>query len=288
MYHQPVLLKEIIASIPNNAKIIIDGTFGHGWHSIAIAEQFPHAQIFGIDRDQAMITKAQERIWPNSNIAIWHGSYADVVPLCESKWIQWVDYIFLDIGVNMDHFTDISRGFSIHEDAELDMRFDRTQSIDAKHIINTFSPQDLSDIFQRYADFSDKKANEISLAIAKHRKELNIQTTSALRAILSSCWLGKKAATVIFQSIRIAVNQELQQLEDFLERFDEVMHIWWRCAIMSYHSIEDRLVKQSFKNRVESGRYIAIHKKAIKPSWQETKANRAARSAVLRIVERVL
>lgn len=287
MYHQPVLLKETLASIPTNVSIIVDGTFGHGWHSIAIAEQFPDAKIFGIDRDQAMIAKAQERLWPDSNITIWHGSYADIATLCAKQWITWVDYILLDIGVNMDHFKDGSRGFSVHDDAVLDMRFDVTQEMTAEQLVNNESIENLSNIFQRYADFTPVKANELAMAIVKARKEKPIHTTGNLRDVLWSCGLGKSASIVIFQAIRIAVNQELKQLEEFLEKFDTRLNQWGRCAIMSYHSIEDRIVKQSFKNRVESGEYIAIHKKAIKPSWQEVQKNRAARSAVLRIIEKI-
>jgi 16S rRNA (cytosine1402-N4)-methyltransferase len=286
MYHKPVLLKETLVSIPANAKIIIDGTFGHGWHSIAIAEHFPQAKIFGIDRDRIMINKAQERLGKDSNITILHGSYADIVKLCHKQHIQWVDYILLDIWVNMDHFTDISRGFSIHENAHLDMRFDKTQDMTAEKLIKTANIQELSNIFQKYADFSDIKANNIAETIVKIRKEKAIYTTADLRQILWSCGLGKNASIVIFQAIRIAVNQELKQLEDFLAIFDAIVNPWGRCAIMSYHSIEDRIVKQSFKNAVASGKYITIYKKAIKPSRQEIQTNRAARSAILRIIEK--
>jgi 16S rRNA (cytosine1402-N4)-methyltransferase len=286
MYHKPVLLKETLAYIPANAKVIIDGTFGHGWHSIAISEHFPQAKIFGIDRDTTMINKAQERLGKHNNITILHGSYSDIVRLCHKQHIEWVDYILLDIWVNMDHFTDISRGFSIHENAALDMRFDKTQDMTAEKLIKTSNIQELSNIFQKYADFSNVKANDIAGTIVKMRKEQAIHTTADLRHILWSCGLGKNASIVIFQAIRIAVNQELQQLENFLEVFDAILNHWGRCAIMSYHSIEDRMVKQSFKNAVASGRYITIHKKAIKPSRQEIQTNRAARSAVLRIIEK--
>jgi len=277
----------VLDSISANAKIIIDGTFGHGWHSMAIAAQFLDAKIFGIDRDMAMIAKAQERLWSDSNIKILHGSYAEIVSLCKKSKIDGVDYILLDIGVNMDHFKDGSRGFSVHDNATLDMRFDTTQEITAQTLINTESIESLSNIFQLYADFTPIKANELAMAITKARKENPINTTGDLRDVLWSCGLGKSACIVIFQAIRIAVNQELKQLEEFLVDFDAILNPWGRCAIMSYHSIEDRIVKQSFKNRVESGKYIAIHKKAIKPSWQEVQKNRASRSAVLRIVEKI-
>lgn len=253
---------------------------------MAIATQFPEAQIFGIDRDLTMIAKAEERLWSHNNITIRHGSYADVVAMCHRQWIYGVDYILLDIGVNMDHFKDGSRGFSVHDDAPLDMRFDTTQQLTAQTLINIESPESLSTIFQRYADFTPIKADELSRAIIKARKEKIIETTGDLRDVLWLCWLGKNASIVIFQAIRIAVNQELQQLENFLEQFDTILNPWGRCAIMSYHSIEDRIVKQSFKNKVESEKYIAIHKKAIKPSRQEVQKNRAARSAVLRIIEK--
>ena len=281
MYHQPVLLKEILSSIPQHAQTVVDGTFGHGWHSIAIAEHLPQVKIIGIDRDATMIAKAQERIWENEKIDIIQGSYADIDSL-----IDWVDYILLDIGVNMDHFKDWSRGFSIHDDATLDMRFDRTQKKSAQDVINTYSSNDLSALFQKYADFTTTKADELSFAITKYRSHTKIETTSQLKEVLWYCGLGKNAIAVIFQAIRIEVNQELKQLEQFLEVFDKVLAPWWRCAVISYHSIEDRIVKQSFKSRVESGKYIAIHKKAIKASRQEVQKNRAARSAVLRIIEK--
>jgi len=184
MYHQSVLLQEILGSIPEHAHTIIDGTFGHGGHSMAIAQQFPDAQIFGIDRDLAMIAKAEERLGEQKNISIRHGSYADITELCVEQSIAGVDYILLDIGVNMDHFTDVSRGFSVHDDAVLDMRFDTTQSLTAEQLINTESRENLSHIFQSYADFSPIKANELALAIIKARKEKAIHTTSNLRDIL--------------------------------------------------------------------------------------------------------
>lgn len=281
MYHQPVLLEEILSSIPQHAQTVVDGTFGHGWHSIAIAEHFPQAKIVGIDRDATMISKAEERLWEQNQIRIIQWSYADIDSL-----VDWVDYILLDIGVNMDHFKDWSRGFSIHDDATLDMRFDRTQKNSAQDIVNTYNSNDLSILFQKYADFTVTKADQIAFAITKYRSNKKIETTNQLKDILWSCGLGKNATAVIFQAIRIEVNQELKQLEQFLAVFDNILVPGGRCAIISYHSIEDRIVKQSFKSRVESEKYIAIHKKAIKPSRQEVQKNRAARSAVLRIIEK--
>gem|GEM_PF-590190 len=130
----------------------------------------------------------------------------------------------MDIGVNMDHFKDGSRGFSVHEDAVLDMRFDTMQEMTAQIFINTETIQSLSDTFQRYADFTPMKADELGMVIAKTRKEKPIQTTGDFRDILGSCGLGKSASNVIFQAIRIAVNQELKQLEDFLENFDAILN----------------------------------------------------------------
>lgn len=285
MYHQPVLLQEILESIPGNPKNIVDGTFGHGWHSIAIAEKFPQTAILGIDRDAHMIQKASERLG-KSSITIVQWSYANIVSLCQKNGILSVDYILLDIGVNMDHFKETSRGFSIHDDAPLDMRFDTSQKESAYDIVNTYSATQLSDIFQKYADFTANKSDELAFAITKNRSHTPIQTTSWLKDLLGWCGLGKSAVTVIFQAIRIQVNKELAQLETFLENFDVILNAGGRCAIISYHSIEDRIVKQSFKHRVETGKYITIHKKAIKPSRQEIQKNRAARSAVLRVIQK--
>ena len=286
MYHQPVLVKQIIESLPPRTNTIIDGTFGHGWHSLAILADYPWVNIIGIDRDIAMIKKAESRMWSQKNITLWHWSYADILDLCKKNNITDVDYILLDIWVNMDHYKQPDRWFSVHEEAKLDMRFDTNQSMTASIFINTATLDQLQQAFIQYADFTLPKAHELAQAIVIARKQNHIQTTTELRTILWSCGLGKNASIVIFQAIRIVVNQELQQLEKFLAIFDGILAIGGRCAIISYHSIEDRIVKQSFKNKVANGSYISIHKKAIKPSWQEIKQNKASRSAVLRIIEK--
>lgn len=286
MYHTPILLREVIALIPPHTQVIVDGTFGHGGHSLAIAEAFPAAQIVGIDRDALMIAKAQERIAGIKNMTVVQWSYADIVTICHQQGIRWVDFILLDIGVNMDHFTDADRWFSIHGDAQLDMRFDRVQSLSAYDVINTYTIDTLASLFVRYADFTLAKATIIATTIAQQRKEKPIVSTKHLREIFWSCGLGKNASTILFQAIRIEVNHELDELELFLQRFDTLLNPWWRCVILSYHSIEDRIVKQQFKYAVESSQYIAITKKVVQPSRQEIKHNRAARSAKLRCVEK--
>jgi 16S rRNA (cytosine1402-N4)-methyltransferase len=287
MYHIPVLLDEVIESIPIHSENIVDGTLGHAGHTIAIAEKFPHAQIIGIDLDPHIFIKAQKRSENYQNITLINDSYDHIIRIMQEQKIKSVDYILLDIGVNLEHFTNTTRGFSIHNNAPLDMRFNTEQDQTAADIIANYTPIQLSQIFQDYGDFTATKADEIARHIDQSRRKNRITDTQALRKILSECWLGKPASTVIFQAIRIETNHELAKLKKFLHVFDEILNHKGRLAIISYHSIEDKIVKQHFAQAVASGKYIAISKKVIKPSRQEIQRNRSARSAKLRIIEKI-
>lgn len=221
---------------------------------------------------------------PNSQFPITyiHDSYANIDLVTKQYWKA--DFILLDLWVNMDHFKVWDRGFSINYDSPLDMRFDQNSQISAHDIINKYSAQQLEQIFIDYADFTPAKSREIADKIIQNRKKSEIKTTFDLKRILWECGLWKSAITVIFQSIRIQTNNEIQNLKIFLENLSEVLSPGWVCSIITFHSIEDRLVKKTFQSLVSTKAFELVNKKAIKPTYQEVKKNRASRSALLRTI----
>jgi len=293
--HKPVMIQEVLDVIPENSALVVDGTLGHGWHMLALLEWGVNSEewrverrvwsIVGIDMDEKMLTKAKERLQKyEKNIQFVHGSYKDIDIILDGKQ---ADFILLDIGVNLEHFKVGERWFSIKQNAELDMRFDQKQKNSAYSLINMYSAQKLECVFIDYAEFSSPKAQELAKKICTERKKVPIKTTGELKIILKTCGLGEKACAVIFQSIRIEVNQELENLKIFLEKLSSVLVPGGRCAIMSYHSLEDRIVKNTFKWLAAFWSFVLYNKKVIKPHWQEVEKNRASRSAKLRIIEKL-
>ena len=291
--HTPVLLQEVCSFLDPESKLIVDCTLGHGWHTMALLSLAKDAKLIWFDVDQLMMNKAKWLIGTRDEeqgTSIWkrieyvHGNYADIVAVLAGRK---ADYILNDLGVNLEHFKAVERGFSIRGTAPLDMRFDTSQAVTAATIIASYTTDQLKHIFEQYADFSSPKSLELAQHIVTTRKEKSIATTLDLKNILNDCWLGDKACTVIFQAIRIEVNKELDNLQKFLSEFPHVMNLAWRCCIITYHSIEDRFVKQAFTTLVASGQYRLVTKKAIKPNYQEVAINRAARSAKLRIIEKI-
>jgi 16S rRNA (cytosine1402-N4)-methyltransferase len=196
--------------------------------------------------------------------------------------------MLLDLGVNMEHFKDGERGFSINTDAPLDMRFNKGNPLTAREIVNTYSSEKLAEILILYGDYSPKSAEYLAKAIVESRKKHPLETTQQLKEVLHTLHCNQKKIAVIFQVLRIETNKELQQLEIFLKTFGEPLKIGGRCAIMTYHSIEDRIVKNAFKALAEGGKFQLVNKKVIQPHYTEVQRNKAARSAKLRIIEKIL
>lgn len=280
--HIPVLLDEVLKSIPETTKFVVDGTLGHGWHTQAILDKFPQISVLWIDRDPLIFQTTQEKLQPygtHFQAKLW--SYADMDILQPQK----SDYILLDIWVNMEHYKDTSRGFSIKGKASLDMRFDPTKGISAQQRIARASAADLETCFIDYADFTPEKAQELAKAIINARAKSPLLTTRDLVQVLYSCGLWGPASSIIFQAIRIEINQELEQLKIFLQKLPDLLNKGGRCAIITFHSIEDRIVKNAFKELLQKG-WILYTKKAIQPNYQEIKRNKASRSAKLRVIEK--
>lgn len=290
--HIPVLASEIYQHIPQNRKKSFDGTFGHGGHAQYFLTEESHKRpldtikIIGTDVDTAMIAKAQSLTADfKDNISILHSSYAKIAQIAEENGL--FDFELLDLGVNLEHFKDGSRGFSIKTDAPLDMRFDQSKNIPtARNRLQTVKEKELETWLQTYGDFSPKTAEYLTKLICDHRRKSAFETTFQLKDFLLAHHFNQKKIAVIFQVIRILVNRELEQLEKFLADFPQTLSSGGRCAIITYHSIEDRICKLAFKKLDETWLFHLINKKVIVPHYTEVARNKAARSAKLRIIEK--
>lgn len=291
--HHPVLAKETYDNLPHPLKHSFDWTFWHGGHveyffthlSEDNPEEAKNLNLVACDVDETILAKWKDFVkdW-QSQITFFHRSYADILDI--SKETGRFDFMLLDLWVNLEHFKDGSRWFSIKSNAPLDMRFDRSKWEPATKLINQWNKQEIEDLLIKYGDFTPRNAEYVSKWIIEARKKKYIETTYDLTDVLHELWFWEKRIAVIFQAIRIQTNHELNQLETFLKDFKDWLNIWWRCAIMTYHSIEDRMTKIAFKELEDSGKFHLVNKKVIQPNYKEVEANKAARSAKLRIIEK--
>ncbi len=296
--HKPVMVEEVLSFFSSLKNLqdwsnicFFDWTLWHWWHTEAIITSFLEKKrsdqkliVFWVDVDFSMLQKAKTRLLKYKDMLILkNDSYKNLDKISEMKK-KSVDFFLLDLWVNMEHFKNYDRGFSINWDWILDMRYNLNQKKTAYQVINKYSVDKLKEIFILYADFTEKKSEEISRVIVKSRKHSDIKTTFELKKILNSVWLWEKASIVIFQAIRIEVNWELDNLMFFLESFYWYLKQWWRCLIITYHSLEDRIVKKYFKMMDWVN---VLTKKVVKPNYKEVQKNRASRSAKIRVVEKI-
>ena len=292
--HNPVLAKEVYENLPHPLKLSFDWTFWHGGH---VEYFFTHLdkdnpnecknlKIIACDIDKNVMDKWKIFVskWHNQ-IKFYNSSYANIKNISQKEW--FFDFMLLDLWVNLEHFKDWSRWFSIKSNAPLDMRFDISKWEPASYIINKWNKEELEKMLIKYGDFTQKNAEYIVKWITEKRKKTQIKTTNDLTDILHELWFWDKKIAVIFQAIRIQTNHELDQLEIFLKDFWECLTTGGRCAIMTYHSIEDRMTKLSFKELKKNWSFNLVNKKVIQPNYKEVENNRAARSAKLRIIEKI-
>jgi 16S rRNA (cytosine1402-N4)-methyltransferase len=288
IHHTPVMLQEVLNSLPANPKIVVDGTLWHGWHTSNMLRLFPTIQkLYWFDLDPNIFQETKERLQPEfgDKIVFENKSYTEISKVL---WTEKADFVLVDLWVNLEHFKDGNRWFSTNIDGKLDMRFDNTNWKSAYDIVNTYSISELANIFELYAEFTPKKSEEIAKKIVETRKNKKIETTFELKHLLNELWLGQKACTVIFQAFRIETNKEIDNVKMLLGGIPNVLSRWWRCGIITFHSLEDRLVKQWFKDLAETGKFALLYKKAVQPTYQEIQHNRPSRSAKYRVIERVI
>lgn len=305
--HQPVLLAEVIENLlvkPNG--IYVDATFGRGGHAQAILNQLgPRGRLLAMDKDPDAIAYACQRFSVDPRFTIKHGSFKELPAfLTEQQVYGKVDGILVDLGVSSPQLDNPARGFSFTRNGALDMRMDSSCGVDAATFIAEIEEKKLANILWEYGE--ERFSRRIARAIVAARLQTPIQTTEQLADIIKTAhpaWQkGKHPATQSFQAIRIAVNHELDELEQLLEKSIEVLTVKGRLLVISFHSLEDRIVKHFMQHQergeqlplklpVKQANILPAFKRvgaAIKPSEKEIAMNPRARSAVLRIGEKQL
>lgn len=286
-YHTPVLLKEAIEALQiSKGNRYIDGTLGGGGHAQAILDR--GGVVLGIDRDEDAIKKAQERFKNDKNITIVRGNFKEIQEIAKKVGFMNCSGILLDIGTSVHQLKDPTRGFSFKDHEQLDMRMDQRQNLSALEVVNEWPKSELIEIFEKYGEESE--AEEIAEQIVKERKREKIIYADKFAEVVTKAKKKREAginpATKVFQAIRIAVNDELEALNLAIRSGLEILEPEGRLVIISFHSLEDRIVKQMFKELELKGKGKVITKKPITPSFGEKEINRKARSAKMRIFEK--
>ncbi|MDD2504611.1 MAG: 16S rRNA (cytosine(1402)-N(4))-methyltransferase RsmH [Clostridia bacterium] len=301
-HHVPVLLQETLEYLkPVPGEIYVDGTLGGGGHSLEILKRiYPSGRLIGIDRDPASIQAASARWieYSNSFLGI-HGNYADIRNILSELGIITVDGVLLDLGVSSYQLDTPNRGFSYHEDAPLDMRMDTTQDLSAYDLVNGSSQVELSRIIWEYGE--ERWSKRIAEFIVKNRPiKTTVQLVEVIKKAVPAAARrgGHHPARRTFQALRIAVNQELSLLEEAVRNAVEVLKPGGRLCIISFHSLEDRIVKNIFRSLKEPCTcppdapicickkmpvVDIITRKPVVPKEEEISTNMRARSSKLRV-----
>jgi len=285
--HVSVLRDEVVAGIsPRNGGIVVDGTLGAGGHARALAERVgPAGLVIGIDRDSAALDRA-ERLLAGLPVRLVQANFRDLPEVLRTLGVEAVDGVVLDLGMSSDQLADPARGFSFDADGPLDLRFDPTEGEPAWRLMNRLSAEHLADLIYAYGE--ERYSRRIARAIVECRQDKPIRTARDLSQLVRKCVPRSRVtridpATLTFQALRIAVNEELKSLEIALRRIPQCLRPGGRVAILSFHSLEDRRVKEAFR---DDPHYEVLTKKPIRPGPDETAANPRARSAKLRIASR--
>lgn len=308
--HVSVLLREVSEYLkPKPGKRYLDGTLGGGGHSEQILiNSEPDGLVLGLDRDEEALSAARQRLQRfGDRLGARQASFAEAGEILAAIGWQAVDGAILDLGISSHQIDSPERGFSFRSDGRLDMRMDRRQELDAQRILSSHSEAELERIFRDYGE--EPQARRIARALVAERKNQALETTAELARFIARAKLSRGGrgrdhhpATQVFQALRIAVNQELVELERFLDKGYDLLRPQGRMAIISFHSLEDRIVKQAFRKWSRaclcppralicrcgwSQKVNVLTKKPVLPSALEIETNPRARSAKLRVVEKI-
>ncbi len=288
--HKPVMIKEVLSFIPENSNIVVDATLGEGGHTKAMLDL--NLEVHSFERDKNILEIAKKRLSNYKKFYYYNNTYDKMIDSLPKNIIGNVDFILYDLGVSMFHFKKAERGFSFNENNKLDMRLG-INKINAYEVINKYEKKDFERIFKEYGEI--KNYSKLAEIIIKERNKKNIETAKELENIIfhnsdKSTKYGKiNPATLIFQAIRIEVNDELNILKKSIENIKNILKKYGVVVIISYHSLEDRIVKRFFKDNEKTknkdGIFKLLNSKVLKPTNEEIKLNIASRSAKLRAVQ---
>jgi 16S rRNA (cytosine1402-N4)-methyltransferase len=305
--HQPVLLAEVLTYLqPAPGQVVVDATVGSGGHSLPIRERIePGGRLIGIDRDPQALERARARL-PERGVTLVRGNFRDLAQILDNLGLAEVDGVLFDFGMSSEQLEYAGRGFSFGREGPLDMRADPDLATTAADLVNTLSEGELTRLFREYGE--ERWAGRIARSIVTHRRKAPISTTTALAALITAsvpapARAGRiHPASRVFMALRIAVNDELAAIAEGLPAAVHRSKIGGRVVAISYHSLEDRAVKETFRTLAQScrcppllpicqceGRPLArlLTRKPVTPSPAEVAANPRARSAKLRAAQRV-
>lgn len=287
--HVPVMLDQVVHWLdPRPATVIVDGTLGGGGHTRALVERVgPAGLVIALDRDPAAIAAA-ERNLAGTPVKLVQANFCDLPEVLEQLDVPAVEGVVLDLGVSSDQLADEQRGFSFSSPGPLDLRFDPLSGEPARRLVNRLSVERLAELIHRYGE--ERYSRRIARAIVERRREKRIETAVELAELVRRCVPrtagGRRIdpATRTFQALRIAVNQELKSLEIALRRMPHCLRRQARLAVISFHSLEDRRVKEAFR---DDPRLRVLTPRPVRPGAEEVTRNPRARSAKLRVAQRV-
>ncbi len=308
MEHYSVLLEESLDLLQINPEgIYVDGTLGRGGHSSRIAEKLTTGHLYSFDKDTTAIEESSKRLEPwKDKVTLIHSDFSKMKEKLNELGVYEIDGLILDLGVSSPQFDDPERGFSYRFDARLDMRMDQSQMLSAYEVINQYDQKELTQIFRKYGE--EPFAGPIARRIVEKREKEAIETTfdlvNAIKEALPMKVKAKKGhpAKKVFQAVRIEVNQELSSLETGLKDGLQMLKSKGRAAVITFHSLEDRIVKEMFvehssapkvdkriplrPDQIKEADYQLLNKKPILPSENENEENNRSHSAKLRGIER--
>jgi 16S rRNA (cytosine1402-N4)-methyltransferase len=288
--HIPVMCKEVIENLRlKSGNTVVDCTIGCGGYAQAILKEIgPKGKLIGLDRDRQALAIAEDRLTRFSNCVFIQDNFRNINQIFEKLEITRVDGMVFDLGVSSLQLETAERGFSMRLDAPLDMRMDRNLRLSAFDLVNFLPEVSLSEILKKYGQ--ERWHNRIARAIVKERKNSMIVSTKQLADLVKRITPVRHAkihpATRTFQALRIAVNDELEALREGLHKVVNYLNPGARICIVSFHSLEDRIVKHQFRTWAQEGKFKIITKKPITPTKEEISQNPRARSAKLRVAEK--
>ena len=291
--HEPVLLAEVLELLePSAGEVVLDCTVGFGGHSSALLEKIgPSGELFGIDLDKTCLAAAEDRLERiGSNFELWQGNFGQTKEIMSHLGDRRVDVILADLGVNSQQLDDASRGFSFGRDGPLRMNMDAEAEQDAYELVNRLGEKELADLIFTYGE--ERRSRRIAKFIVAARAEEPIGTTKELSSIICRA-AGQAArrqrihpATRTFQALRIAVNGEMDNLRNLLAGAKDMLAENGRIGVISFHSLEDRQVKHSFRGQAKDGDLKVVTRSPIRPSEEERRVNPRSRSAKFRVALR--
>jgi len=293
MAHFPVLLEEVIEALQlEPGCVVFDATAGGGGHSEEILKRIlPDGKLIAVDRDPEAVERIEERFREyNGSVIAVNDDYRHVARILEKSGIEHIDGALFDLGMSSYQIDEGERGFSFLNDGPLDMRFDRREGVSVAHLVNNTRWEDLAEIIREYGE--ERHAKLVAKSISVARKIKPIETTGELARIVRDA-VGSKyrrqkihPAARTFQAFRIFINDELGAVEKGVGDTVDVLRSGGRICVISFHSLEDRIVKNIFRDRKNDGTIDVLTKKPLRPGMDEMRVNSRARSAKLRIAEK--